>query len=95
MVGWDITAIESPDRAECAILGVDLAARTCFWPIQDVFVVREPLCGVGTPLLSPDNFTRGHVMKIEWLATDVTAVGSPGKAERAILRGILATSAIF
>ena len=29
-------------------------------------------------------------MKIEWLVTDVTAVGSPDRAERAILGVILA-----
>ena len=29
-------------------------------------------------------------MKIEWLVTDVTAVGSPVRAERAILAVILA-----
>ena len=28
-------------------------------------------------------------MKIEWLLTDVTAVGTPGRAERAILEVIL------
>ena len=28
-------------------------------------------------------------MKIEWLVTDVTPVGSPGRAERTILEGIL------
>ena len=21
----------------------------CFWPVQDIFVVAEPLCDVGTP----------------------------------------------
>ena len=30
----------------------------CFWPIQVVFVVRGALCGVGTPLLSSNNFTQ-------------------------------------
>ena len=44
----DVTAVRTPDRAECAILGVILALRF-FWPIQAVFVVTEPLCNVGNP----------------------------------------------
>ena len=43
----NVTAIGSPGRAERAILEVILA-RGVFWPIQDMFVVAEPLCGVGT-----------------------------------------------
>ena len=42
------SAVGFPDRAERAILGVILAERF-FFPIQAVFVVREPLCDVGTP----------------------------------------------
>ena len=61
----------------------------CFWPIQVVLVVGEPLRGVGNPLGS-NNFTQGHLLKIEWLVTDVTAVGSPDRAERSILGMILA-----
>ena len=34
--------------------------------------------------MRPNKFTQGHLLKIEWLFTDVTAVGSPGRAERAI-----------
>ena len=41
------TAVRSPDRAECAILGVILAGRVLADPGR--FVVTEPLCGVGTP----------------------------------------------
>ena len=52
----DITAVESPGRAECAILGV-IFGWALFWLIQYVFVIREPLCDVGTPILSPYNFT--------------------------------------
>ena len=33
--------------------------------------------------------TYGHLMKIEWLITDVPAVRSPDRAERAILGMIL------
>ena len=43
----DVTAVGSPARTECAILGGDFGCR-CFWPIQDIFVVAEPLCDVGT-----------------------------------------------
>ena len=42
----DVTAVESPERAERAILEVLLGV---FWLIQAVFVVGEPLCGVGPP----------------------------------------------
>ena len=44
----DVTAVGSLDRAERVILGMDFD-YACFWPIQVIFVVREPFCGVGTP----------------------------------------------
>ena len=44
----NVTAVESPDRAERAILEVILAGRF-FLLIQDIFVVGGPLCDVGTP----------------------------------------------
>ena len=53
-------------------------------------------CGQGTtlwrknPRLNSNNFIQGHVMKIEWLVTDLTAVGSSGKVECAVLGLILA-----
>ena len=37
--------------------------------------------------MSSNNFRQGRLIKIEWLVTDVTAVGSPGRAERVIFRG--------
>ena len=43
----NVTADRSPDRAERATLGVILAGRV-FSPIQDIFVVAEPLRDVGT-----------------------------------------------
>ena len=46
--------------------------------------------GCRNPVLSPDNFTQGHLMNVEWLVTDGTAVVSPDRGERAILREILA-----
>ena len=48
LVTYVVTAVNSSDRAAHAILGVILAGRF-FWQIQAVFVVREPLCDVGTP----------------------------------------------
>ena len=33
-------------------------------------------------LLGPNNFVQEYFMKIEWLVTDVTPVGSPDRAER-------------
>ena len=43
----DVTAVVSLDRAERAILGGDFD-WACFWPIQVILVVGEPVCGVGT-----------------------------------------------
>ena len=41
------------------------------------------------PLLSPNYVFRVILMKIEWLVTDATPVGSPDRAERDILGMIL------
>ena len=43
----DAPVIGSPDRAERAILG-DILAGCVFGQIQDILVVGEPLCDVGT-----------------------------------------------
>ena len=40
--------------------------------------------------MSTNTFTWGHLMKIEVLVADVTAVGSPDRAERDVLEVILA-----
>ena len=40
--------------------------------------------------MSSNNYTQGHLVKIEWLILDVMAVRSPGRAERAILELMLA-----
>ena len=56
-----VTHAGSPDRAECAILGMIFGP---FWPIQAIFVVEEPLCDVRIPLLSPNKFTQGHLRKL-------------------------------
>ena len=54
------------------------------------------ICGRGAilwcrnPLLKADTFTQGHIMKMGLLLTDVTAIASPGRAERAVLGVILA-----
>ena len=37
------------------------------------------------PLLSPNQFPCGHLIEIEWLVTDITAVGASDRGERAIL----------
>ena len=45
----DVTAVVYPDRAERAILGVVDFGWAIFSPIQDIFVVAEPLCDyIGT-----------------------------------------------
>ena len=61
-----------------------------FLAFQAVIVVGEPLCDVGTPFLSSNNFTQGHLLKTEWLISDVMAVGSPDRTKRAILGMIFA-----
>ena len=58
--------------------------------IQDIVVITEPLCDVVNLLLSSNNITKGHLVKIEWLVSNVTAVVSRDRAERAILGMILA-----
>ena len=42
------------------------------------------------PLLSSNNFDQGHLMKMKLLITNVTAIGSPGRAEFAVFGVILA-----
>ena len=84
----DVTAVGCLDRAKRAILG-------CVW-LGVCLANSGHFCGRGAtlwcrnPLLSSNNFTKGHFMKIEWLVTDAPAIGSPGRAECAILGGILA-----
>ena len=41
------------------------------------------------PILSPNNFTQGHLMKKEWFVINVTPVGSPDRADCTILGLIL------
>ena len=43
----DVTAVRSPDIAERAIFG-QILAGALFWPVHAIFVVRMPLCDVGT-----------------------------------------------
>ena len=57
-------------------------------------MVGEPLCDVGTPLLTSNKSTQGHIMKIEWLVADVTAVCPPDRTECAML-GVILTGALF
>ena len=57
----------------------------CSWQIQAVFAVGEPFYDVGTPpARSSNNFTQGHLVKVEWLVANVTAVGSLDRAKRAV-----------
>ena len=62
-----------------------------FW-LGVVFVYSGCICGQGAtlwcrkPLLSPNNFTEGHLMEVEWLVIDVQSVGSPDIVDCAILR---------
>ena len=84
----NVTVVGSPGRAERAILGVILAWRV--FGQSRLFCCRGGPLWCRNPLLSSNNFTQGHLMKMEWLVTDVTAVRSPGKAEHVIFGVILA-----
>ena len=53
------------------------------------FCVRVTTLWSRNPLLSLNNFTEGHSMKIVWLVANVTVVGSPARAECNILWVIL------
>ena len=44
----DVTAVGSLDTAERGIFEGDFG-WALFWPIQAIFVVGRPLCGLGTP----------------------------------------------
>ena len=45
-------------------------------------MAEEPHCDLETPpLRSPTNHIHDHLMKIEWLITNVTAVETPVSAE--------------
>ena len=82
----NVTVVGSPDIAERAILEVILAGH--------FLAYSGRICGRGAtlwkPLLSPNKFSCGHLMKIESLVANVPAVGSPGRRERTILGVILA-----
>ena len=81
----NVKAVGSPDRAERAIFGVFLAGR-CFGQFRPyLWSGRHGVVYVEIPSCTPKNFTQGHLMIIEWLVTDVTADGSPDRAEHAIL----------
>ena len=45
----DVTAVGSLDTAERGIFEGDFG-WALFWPIQAIFVVGGPLCGLGTPI---------------------------------------------
>ena len=58
-----------------------LIADETFWDDYGRFLANSGgFCGQGAtlwcrnPLLSSNKFTKGHLMKIEWLVTNVTAV---------------------
>ena len=58
-------------------------------------MVGEPLCNAAKkPLLSSNDFTKGHLVKIERLVSDVTAVGSLDRAKHAIL-GVILVGRVF
>ena len=44
--------------------------------------------------MSSNNFTQGHLVKIEWLISDVMVVGSLDRVERAIL-GVIVAARVF
>ena len=54
-------------------------------------MVRGPLCDVGIPVLSPNNFTEAHIIKTEWLAANMPSLRSPDRAKRDIFVMMLHT----
>ena len=84
----DVTVAGTPDREEHDILGMILSVlfgrfRPCLWS-------GEPLCDMyRKPLLSPNTLSKEDFLKIERSVADVTSVGFPDRAERAILEMIL------
>ena len=81
----DATTVGSPDRAKRDILGMILDVfcqfRLLQWPGSQ-FVIRNSL-------LSPKKSPQGHLIKIEWFVTDVTAIGFPVRAERDMFLGVI------
>ena len=47
VVGNQCNSCRIPWQSGTCYLGGDFG-RACFWPIQEIFVVAEPLCDVGT-----------------------------------------------
>ena len=82
----DVTAVESPDRAERAIFGVILGIFGQFRP----FLWWGATLWCRKPILSPNKLTYGDLMEIKGFVVNVTAVGSPDRAEHPILGVILA-----
>ena len=76
----NVTASGSPDRVERTILEVILAEH--FFANLGRICGREAILWCRNPLLSPNNFTYGQLLKTEWLVAYVTPVSSPAKAER-------------
>ena len=88
MVGCQCNSCRIPWQSRTGYLMVILtghflvnSGRICGWVATLWF--RNSLPG-------SNNFTLGHLMKIEWLVANVTAVGSPDRAKRAILGVLLA-----
>ena len=67
----DVTAVDFPDSMEYAISAVMFCI---FWAIHVVFCDHGVTLCCKNPLLSPDTFIQGDLMKIEWLVTNVTPV---------------------
>ena len=84
----DVTAVGSPGIAEHDILEVMLARW--FSTNSGCISGRGATLWCRNPLLSSNIITQSHLMKIKSLLTDITAVGFPEIAERAILGVILA-----
>ena len=57
-------------------------------------MIAGQLCDVGTSATPLTHFLRVVYCKIEMLVADVTSVGSPGRAERAIF-GVISAGRVF
>ena len=84
MVGYRCNSFWIARQSGTCYFGGDFG-WSFFLPIQAVFAKKEQACDIGILLLSPNKFTQGYLLKIEWLVTNETAVGSLDIAEHVIL----------
>ena len=79
----NITAVGSPAGAETVSWG-DFG---CFLANSGSFCAQRAMLRPGNPSPSVKTLTQDHSMKIEWLITNVSPVGSPRQIKSKIILG--------